>query len=151
MVSNSLGMPMVRIPAGEFMMGSDESIASLEKDFPLMERQRLEELRDESPVHRVRITKDFFLGQTEVTVGQFRKFLKASGYVPESIVDGTGGYGYNAQHIANGARGEQFDGRNVRYSWADPGFTQTDNHPVLNVTWNDAKAMAQWLSKTEQR
>ena len=150
-VSNSLGMPLVRIPAGEFMMGSDESIASLQKDFPLMERQRLEELFDEAPVHRVRITKDFFLGQTEVTVGQFRQFLKASGYVPEAIADGTGGYGYNAQHIAKGARGEQFDGRNVRYSWTDPGFAQGDDHPVVNVTWNDAKAMAQWLSKTEQR
>ena len=150
-VSNSLGMSLVRIPAGEFMMGSDESIASLEKDFPLMERQRLEELFDEAPVHRVRITKDFFLGQTEVTVGQFRQFLKTSGYVPESIADGTGGYGYNAQHIAKGARGEQFDGRNVRYSWSDPGFAQGDDHPVVNVSWNDAQAMAQWLSKTEHR
>ena len=150
-VSNSLGMALVRIPAGEFLMGSDESIASLQKDYPLMERQRLEELRDEAPVHRVRITRDFYLGQTEVTVGQFRKFVQASGYVPESIADGTGGYGYNAEHVANGARGEQFDGRNVRYSWKDPGFAQTDDHPVVNVTWNDAQAMAQWLSKTEQR
>jgi len=150
-VSNSLGMPLVRIPAGEFLMGSDESIASLQKDYPLMERQRLEELRDEAPVHRVRITRDFYLGQTEVTVGQFRKFVQASGYVPESITDGTGGYGYNARHVANGAQGEQFDGRKVRYSWKDPGFAQSDDHPVVNVTWNDAQAMARWLSKTEQR
>ncbi len=150
-VYNALGISMVRIPAGEFLMGSDESIASLERDFPLMERERLEELRDEAPVHRVRITRDFYLGQTEVTVGQFRRFLLASGYVPESIADGTGGYGYNTQHRPKGARGEQFDGRNVRYSWTDPGFAQTDDHPVVNVTWNDAQAMAQWLSKTEHR
>lgn len=56
---------MVRIPAGEFLMGSDEPVERLMQDFPLMERQRFEELRDEAPVHRVRITRDFFLGQTE--------------------------------------------------------------------------------------
>lgn len=149
---NTLGMAMVRIPAGEFLMGSDEPIATLEKAFPLMERQRLEDLSDEAPVHRVRITKDFYLGRTEVTVGQFRQFLAASNYVPESIADGTGGYGYNAQYVPNkGARGEQFDGRNPRYSWSNPGFAQTDEHPVVNVTWNDAQAMARWLSKTEHR
>ena len=88
---NSIGMAMVRIPAGEFLMGSAEPIAHMEKDFPLMEKQRLEDLRDEAPVHRVRITRDFYLGQTEVTIGQFRKFLQGSKYVPESIADGTGG------------------------------------------------------------
>ena len=148
---NSIGMAMVRIPAGEFLMGSAEPIAHMEKDFPLMEKQRLEDLRDEAPVHRVRITRDFYLGQTEVTIGQFRKFLQGSKYVPESIADGTGGYGFNARHLADGARGEQFEGRNIRYSWENPGFTQSDAHPVVNVTWNDAQAMAQWLSKTEGR
>jgi len=148
--TNTLGMALVRIPAGEFLMGSDESIASLQKDFPLMERERLDDLRDEAPVHRVRITKNFYMGRTEVTVGQFRQFLKASGYVPESIADGTGGYGYNAAFTPNpGERSEQFEGRDPRYSWRNPGFPQTDEHPVVNVTWNDAQAMAQWLSKTE--
>jgi formylglycine-generating enzyme required for sulfatase activity len=150
--TNVIGMDLVRIPSGEFMMGSDESLESLEKTFPLMAGRRLEELNDEAPVHRVRITRDFYLGRTEVTVGQFRKFLALSGYVPESITDGTGGYGYNAQYVAKkGPRGEQFDGRNPRYSWSDPGFLQTDAHPVVNVTWNDTQALAKWLSKTEGR
>ena len=151
-LTNSIGMALVRIPSGEFMMGSDEPIAALEKVYPLMERQRLAELRDEAPVHRVRITKDFYLGRTEVTVGQFRQFLELSGYVPESIADGTGGYGYNAQYVpAKGARGEQFEGRDLRYSWRNSGFAQTDAHPVVNVTWNDAQALARWLSTAEGR
>lgn len=150
-IRNRLGQTMVAIPAGEFLMGSDESIDALQKDYPLMERQRLEELRDEAPVHKVRITRAFFMGQTEVTVGQFRQFLRDSGYVPESIADGTGGYGYNPAHRPKHARGEQFDGRDPRYSWQNPGFPQDDNHPVVNVTWNDAQALAQWLSKVEGR
>ncbi len=150
--TNTLGMVMVRIPAGEFLMGSDEPVASLQKDYPGMERARLEALGDEAPVHRVRITRAFYLGQTEVTVGQFRRFVQASGYVPESIADGTGGYGYNPDYDPEkSARGDLFEGRDVRYSWRNPGFAQTDNHPVVNVSWHDAQAMAAWLSKTEGR
>ncbi len=151
-VTNTLGMRMVPIPAGEFRMGSDEPLEQLQRAYPRMERARLEALSDEAPVHRVRITKPFFMGQTAVTVGQFRRFVQASGYVPESIADGTGGYGYNPDYDpATTARGDLFEGRDVRYSWTNPGFAQTDAHPVVNVTWHDAQALAAWLSKTEGR
>ena len=147
---NSLGMPFVLVPAGEFMMGSDESPESLAQTWPGYERKRFTDISDEAPVHRVRITRPFYLGRTEVTVGQFRRFLEASGYIPESIADGTGAYGYNpAYDPAATARGDAFEGRNQRYSWRNPGFAQDDNHPVVNVTWNDAVAMAGWLSRTE--
>jgi formylglycine-generating enzyme required for sulfatase activity len=151
-LTNSLGMPLVLLPAGEFLMGSDEPIAALQKDYPLMEASRLEALVDEAPVHKVRITKAFYMGATEVTVGQFRKFLQLSGYVPESIADGTGGYGYNpAYDSAKSKRGDAFEGRDPRYSWQNPGFAQTDTHPVVNVTWNDAQALVAWLSEREGR
>ncbi|MDY0107464.1 MAG: SUMF1/EgtB/PvdO family nonheme iron enzyme, partial [Giesbergeria sp.] len=69
---------------------------------------------------------------------------------PESEADGTGGYGYNpAYDPATTARGDAFEGRNPRYSWRNPGFAQGDDHPVVNVTWNDAQALAAWLSRTE--
>lgn len=149
-IENSLGMKFVRVPGGEFMMGSDETPEALAADYPGYERKRFEDLFDEAPVHRVRITKAFYLGQHEVTVGQFRRFLAASGYVPESIADGTGGYGYNpAYDPAKSRRGDAFEGRDPRYSWQNPGFAQDDSHPVLNVTWNDAVAMSRWLSRQE--
>ncbi len=149
-LENSLGMRFVRIPAGEFLMGSDASPAQLAQAYPQYDVKRFELLADEAPVHRVRITRPFYLGQFEVTVGQFRRFLAASGYVPESIADGTGGYGYNPKYDpAATRRGDAFEGRDPRYSWQNPGFPQSDAHPVLNVTWNDAVAMAQWLSKSE--
>lgn len=151
-VTNSLGMTLVRIPAGEFVMGSEEPVERLARDFPGVERSRLEALSDEAPAHRVRITRAFYLGQHEVTVGQFRRFLAASGHVPESIADGTGGYGYNpAYDPATTARGDAFEGRHPRYSWADPGFAQGDDHPVVNVSFHDAVALARWLSRQEGR
>ena len=148
--TNSLGMPFVRVPAGSFRMGSDESVDALAAAYPLMERQRFELLSDEAPVHTVRIRRAFYLGQTEVTVGQFRRFIEASGYRPESEADGTGGYGYNpAYDPAKTARGDAFEGRDQRYSWRNPGFAQGDDHPVVNITWHDAHALAAWLSSTE--
>ena len=149
-IENSLGMKFVLVPAGEFLMGSDESPASLAKDYPHYQQERLSSLADEAPVHRVRLSQAFFLGQHEVTVGQFSQFLEASGYVPESIADGTGGYGYNPGYDpATTERGDAFEGRNPKYSWRNPGFAQSQNEPVLNVTWHDAVAMARWLSQQE--
>jgi sulfatase modifying factor 1 len=147
---NSLGMQFVRIPAGEFLMGSDELPPALALAFPQYEQQRFGELADEAPVHRVRISRPFLLGRHEVTVGQFRRFVEASGHVPESVADGTGGYGYNpAYGPAASQRGDLFEGRDPKYSWQAPGFAQDDTHPVLNVTWNDAVAMGRWLSRHE--
>jgi len=149
-IVNALDMPLVRIPAGEFMMGSDELPDTFAADFPQYDRGRFLKLSDEAPVHKVRITRDYYLGKTEVTVGQFRRFLKASAYVPESERDGTGGYGYNREYDPSTTkRGDAFEGRNTKYSWKNPGFEQTDEHPVVNVTWGDAMAMSQWLSAKE--
>ena len=148
--TDRLGMRFVRVPAGEFMMGSAESPQALAKAFPHAERRRLTDLADEQPVHRVRLTRDFWLGAHEVTVGQFRQFVQASGYVPESVRDGSGAYGYNPRYDPSRTqRGDLFEGRDPRYSWQNPGFAQTDAHPVVNVTWNDAVAMARWLSERE--
>ena len=98
----------------------------------------------------MRITRAFYLGQTEVTVGQFRRFVDASGYVAESERDGTGAYGYNpAYDPATTVRGDAFEGRHPKYSWRNPGFSQTDDHPVVNITYADALALAAWLSKQE--
>lgn len=147
---NSIGMTFVRIPAGSFFMGSSESNEALEKSYPLMEQRRLVDLDDEAPVHAVRISHAFYLGQTEVTVGQFRRFIEASGYRSESEADGTGGYGYNPDYDPDKTvRGDAFEGRDRRYSWRDPGFSQSELHPVVNITWHDAHALAAWLSSTE--
>ena len=41
-----------------------------------------------------------------------------------------------------GGKWEERSGRN----WRDPGFGQTDNHPVVCVNWSDAQAYVEWLS-----
>lgn len=140
-ITNSIGIKLMRIPAGEFMMGGQESAAQLVAAFPAHHRKP-EFFNDEYPRHRVRITKPFYLGAREVTVGQFGRFVGESGYKTEAEIDGAGGWGYNP---ATGV----CEGRRLRYNWRSPGFPQTAEHPVLDVTWNDAAAFCRWLSKAE--
>ena len=126
--TNSIGMKLVLIPPGEFMMGSPEA-----------EEGRFDW---EGPQHRVRITKPFYLGAHEVTVGQFRRFVSDAGYKTDAEKDGKGGFGVTAD-----GNWEQ----KPEYTWRNPGFPQTDEHPVVNVSWNDAVAFCEWLSGKEGR
>lgn len=60
-ITNSIGMTLVEIPAEEFMMGSPDSASGA--------------VSHEKPQHRVRITKPFYLGVYEVTQGQYEKVM----------------------------------------------------------------------------
>ncbi|HLX80788.1 MAG TPA: SUMF1/EgtB/PvdO family nonheme iron enzyme [Burkholderiales bacterium] len=119
---------MVVIPAGEFTMGSPASEA--------------ERGVDEGPQRQVSIAQPFALGRTEVTVAEFRRFADESGYKTDAERDpraqGCSGFIY-ADPAAATPGGPT--------SWRSPGLTQADSHPVLCVSWNDARAYAQWLSK----
>ncbi|MFM8216131.1 MAG: formylglycine-generating enzyme family protein, partial [Pirellula sp.] len=64
--------------------------------------------------------------------------------VTRAEVDGTGGWGFDSQS-------NKCLGRDPRFTWLDPGYPQTDNHPVVNVTWEDCQASCRWLSAKEKR
>jgi formylglycine-generating enzyme len=142
-ITNSIGMKLVLIPAGRFMMGGTESAEELVKAFAAYKRQP-EFFKDEYPQHQVRITKPFYMGKYEVTVGDFKKFVQDTGYKTEAETDGQGGWGFDPKT-------GQCDGRYVQFNWRNPGFPQTDDHPVVNVTWRDAVEFCKWLSSKEQK
>ena len=82
-VTNSIGMKLTLIPAGEFKMGSGESAEATAAFFNKMYGGHFPKVRyfkNEHPQHRVRITKPFYLGTYHVTRGQFRQFVKDTGY-----------------------------------------------------------------------
>ena len=126
-ITNSIGVKLRLIAAGEFSMGSPDTDKDSEDD--------------EKPQHRVRITRPFYLGLTEVTRGQFRRFVDDGQFQTEAENDGKGGSGWNEEL-------KRFE-QDPKYTWQHPGFEQTDEHPVVNVTWNDAVAFCQWLSRKE--
>ena len=125
-LTNSIGMKFVVIPAGEFVMGTGDD-------------QRASD--DEKPRHGVRITQPFYLAAHETTRGQFRRFVEETSYRTDTEQNGMGGHGWNEAK-------KEFE-RDLRCTWRNPGFDQTDDHPVVNVSWNDANAFADWLSQKE--
>ncbi|MFM9965454.1 MAG: SUMF1/EgtB/PvdO family nonheme iron enzyme [Planctomycetaceae bacterium] len=139
---NSVGMDLVLVPAGDFEMGSTKGdVDKLLRDYST-EGFKREFADNEQPQHRVRISQPFYLGKFEVTKGQFAKFVLDDGYKTDAEKDGEGGYGYDAAE-------KKFEGRKPKYTWRSTGFAYEDNHPVVNVSWNDAKAFCAWLSRKE--
>ena len=109
---------LVVVPAGTFDMGSPGSEAGRSDS--------------EGPAHRVRIERRFAVGVYEVTRGEYSRFVSATGH---SSGDSCGTY-----------EGGEWEERRIR-DWRRPGYEQTDAHPVVCLSWEDAKAYVGWLSK----
>ena len=123
-ITNSSGMKLVLVPSGKFLMGS-----------PAKEEDR----GDDEDLHVVEITRPFYLGKHEVTVGQFKGFVKDANYRTEAEKDGKGGRAFDGKEFV----------QKPEFTWKNLHFTQSDDNPVSVVTWNDALAFCAWLSKKE--
>jgi formylglycine-generating enzyme required for sulfatase activity len=117
-------MKLVYVPAGEFMMGSQRDSEMIDKD--------------EIPQHRVKITKGLYIGQTEVTLGQFMTFTEDAAWVTEAERERWSyAWSNGVFQIIYGV------------SFRSVGFPQTDSHPVVCVSWNDAVEFCRWLGNRE--
>jgi formylglycine-generating enzyme required for sulfatase activity len=139
--TNSLGMRMILVAPGEFVMGSSPEeaarVAARMKNAGWYSNSPV----SESPPRRTTITKAFYLGAHEVTLGQFRAFVEATGYTTEAERDGKGADGRVSGKWAT----------RPEFNWREMGYDRGDEFPVVNVTWADAAAFCAWLSKKEAR
>ncbi len=114
---------MILIKGGLTLIGSDEGIAH------------------EKPTFWVQI-KAFLMDKSPVTVAEFRKFVKATNFKTEADKFGNAGYldeTTKVWSLKNGANWEYPHGKDQPKA--------ADNHPVTQVSWNDAQAFAKWAGK----
>ena len=117
---------MIFIPAGSFDMGTPDGYTGSHYE-------------DEHPQHSVTLS-GYYIGKYEVTRGEYQQFMNAGGY-SNSAYWSTAGWSWKVDI-----------GRTEPYYWAasqnwgsPPGaFTQTDNHPVVGVTYYEAEAFCNW-------
>jgi formylglycine-generating enzyme required for sulfatase activity len=99
------GLKYVWIPPGTFMMGCSPGDSECEES--------------EKPAHQVTITRGFWIGQTQVTVGAYKRFVQASGRSMPAEPD--------------------LNGRALNPGWGN------DAMPIVDVTWHNAQAYCSWL------
>lgn len=115
------GPDLVVVPAGSFRMGDINATG----------------LDNERPVKKRDISSSFGISETEITVADFQLFVTATSYVTDAEKDkGCASY-KDGMAVYDSQR-----------NWRAPGFNQTEQHPVVCVSVNDAKAYVQWLSKS---
>ena len=118
---------MVEIPGGTFRMGDLSGEGG----------------DDEKPVRSVTVSA-FSMGKYEVTVGQFRRFVEAVGYLTDAERNAGSNEGCKTWKIS------LFEAELVwtpGHSWKSLEYTIEEYQPVVCVSWNDAQAFVQWLTE----
>jgi formylglycine-generating enzyme required for sulfatase activity len=137
------GMVMVNVPAGEFMMGTG-GLAWIRRPDSPRDRERggviaAYAFPDERPLHTVYLDA-FWIDQTEVTVAMFRTFVESTGYKTTAEQQGWG-KPWTAGPMD--AEWPQVDGADWQHP-RGPESTAEDDHPVAQVSWDDADAYCAW-------
>ncbi len=116
------GAEMILVPAGEFIMGSEELGD------------------DERPAHLVYLDA-FWIDRYEVSNDRFARFVAATGYQTEAQARGWG-------WVWKGSEWEKVEGADWRHPRGSASSIEGRlEHPVVLVSWNDARAYCQWAGK----
>jgi formylglycine-generating enzyme required for sulfatase activity/dienelactone hydrolase len=117
---------MIVLPAGSFTMGSPPA----DQAYAVGHGGTQYAVADEAPPHPVAV-RSFALGVNDVTRGQYAAFVRETGHSTGDRCAVT-----SMPHAEVRAT-----------SWRDPGFAQTDDDPVVCISWYDAQAYVAWLAK----
>lgn len=128
---------LVVIPGGEFAMGASPEDTTAQAT--------------ERPQRAMSVSGPFSIGVHEVTVGQFRAFVEATSYKGTSLVTPFRLALEDECRVLSNT-GKTWAWVNTKgKNWKNPGFTQTDEHPVVCVSSEDAQAYVDWLSQRTGR
>ena len=152
-LGGGVSLEVLYIPPGAFKMGSTaaEKAWATGTEGGATPGTARESYEGEQP-RAMRVKDGFWMGRTEVSVGQFRRFAEESGYVTDAEKPGgkTQVFDPEWKIIAKGPPHPWISLKGK--SWRDPnfGFPLRDEYPVVCVSWNDGKAFCEWLTKRER-
>lgn len=147
-------LELVYLPPGEFTMGSSAEERAWATGIEGGWQPGTGREEPEGDPRPARIQDGFWMGRTEVSVGQFRRFVEETGYVSDAEKPGGKTQCFDPEwdgyHFATGVvhPWKPMPGK----SWRDPnfGFPLRDVYPVVCVSWNDGRAFGEWLTKRER-
>ncbi len=146
--TDSVGTKFRLLEGGWFIQGTSGGESALKRGFPLSTAGQFFG-NAEDPAHVTWITRPFYLAETEVTVGQFRSFVEDTGYETSAERGDTQMVGWEPTPADKPLYQSHDFLRNAKFSWKNPGFRQADSHPVVGISWTDAKAFCKWLSNKD--
>lgn len=128
---------MIRIDAGPFTMGTSErEIDIIERQDDLAKKWRIKgNFSREQPQCTISL-KPYLISKYPVTVGEYRKFLKAKGYQTRQYWTETGWLWV------------QSNNRKQPDYWNEQKWTWNDKLPVIGVSWYEAMAYCHWICES---
>lgn len=151
-IGSDVTLELVPIAAGEFMMGSTPEERAWATGIEGGATPGTERESYEGDARPMRVHDAFWMGRTEVTVGQFKQFVEATGYVTDAEQPDGKTQVFDPEWKISGLAPPHpwipMQGK----CWRDPnfGFPLRDCYPVVCVSWNDGRAFGKWLTDREQ-
>ena len=125
---------MVVIPAGSFTMGA--SLAEKEEFGVPKYTYEVQGVR-----HDAVIEQPFALSKTEVTVGEWKRFVESTNHVEDGPCWELSELGRSEGHPPR-----MVLNKNVDLNWTKTGFSQNQDHPVVCVSWEGVQAYIRWIN-----
>lgn len=152
-LGNDVRLELVYIPPGDFMMGStaeERAWATGPEGGATPGTSREKPEGDPRPM---KVRNGFWMGRTEVTVGQFRRFVEETGYVTDAEQPEATTHCFDQEWVISGQMPPYPWKAMDDKSWRDPNFSfpLRDDHPVVCVSWNDGRAFCRWLTERERK
>jgi formylglycine-generating enzyme required for sulfatase activity len=123
------GIKLIRIPAGLFFYGSSESDKMASEN--------------EKPQQMINLS-EFWISRTPITNDQFARFVEATNYQTTAERDGLG-WGWTSRE----SKWNEIEGADWRHPRGPKSsIDDKDKHPVVQVSWDDAKAYCDWAGLT---
>ncbi len=113
---------LVFVEGGSFIMGDESGGINI----------------DDKPLHKITLNS-FYISKFEVTVQEFKDFVKVSGYLTSTEITGEGCYIWMDNYWKH----------DEKTNYNNPGFLIENNHPVTCLNWWDAIKYCNWKSKKE--